>query len=124
MINLPHYNWFYQIQEGKHVTNVYSGSSGTEPSTGCLSITTFDYSVYVDLTVIKKKDAEGNDTEETEPFKIVASWHYTYPFGHSPQFSQTITKVFENSPEGLAEAAQWLEEAEGKESASRKSDAT
>ena len=47
MITLPHYNWFFQIQEGKPVTNVFSGSSGTEPSTGCFSIITFDYKVYV-----------------------------------------------------------------------------
>ena len=115
MINLPHYNWFFQIQEGKPVTNVYTGSSGTEPSTGCFTITTFDYSVYVDTTVIKKKDADGNETEETEPFKIVASWRYTYPFGHSPRFSEPVTKHFENTPEGLREAAKWLEIAESKE---------
>jgi hypothetical protein len=115
MITLPHYNWFFQIQEGKPVTNVYTGSSGTEPSTGCFSITTFDYSVRVDTTVIKKKDADGNETDEQEPFKIVASWRFTYPFGHDPKFSEPVTEYFENSPEGLALAAKWLEVAEGRE---------
>ena len=115
MITLPHYNWFFQIQEGKPVTNVFTGSSGTEPSTGCFSITTFDYSVYVDTTVIKKKDADGNETEENEPFKIVAKWRFTYPFGNDPRCSDTVTAQFENSPDGLRAAASWLEEAEGRE---------
>jgi hypothetical protein len=116
MITLPHYNWFFQIQEGKPVTNVFSGSSGTEPSTGCFSIITFDYKVYV--TEKKEENAEGEENKdekaEKKPpvYKIVAEWHYTYPFGHDPKFSETVTKDFEASPNGLIEAAKWLEIAE------------
>jgi hypothetical protein len=101
MITLPHYNWFFQIQENKPVTNVFTGSSGTEPRTGCFSIITFDYAVYVDTKV-----------EEGKPYEIVAEWRYTYPFGHIPKSSETVTKRFENTPDGLIQAAKWLEVAE------------
>ena len=110
MIKLPHYNWFFQIQDRKPVTNVYTGSSGTEPSTGCFSIITFDYKVYVESKVEKNED--GTDAPPT--YRLVAEWRFTYPFGHTPRHTEPESSYFEASPDGLAEAVKWLEAAESK----------
>ena len=101
MIKLPHYNWFFQMQGKNPVINVYTGSSGTDPKMGCFSITTFDYTVYVETNV-----------EEGESYHIVAEWHHTFPWGSDPIRSESVRQTFENSPEGLNEATKWLSAAE------------
>ena len=101
MIKVPHYNWFFQMQGKTPITNVYSGSSGTSATEGCLTTITFNYAVYIET-----------DVKENEPYYIVAEWYYAYPWGSVPPRSEKARKTFENSPEGLEAAVDWLTEAE------------
>lgn len=50
MIQLPNYLWFVQEQGGKYLTNVYSGSLGTDPQEGSMNKTTFNYKAFVKTT--------------------------------------------------------------------------
>ena len=47
-IDLPRYHWLVSKHEGRFVTNTYSGSMGTLPDQGCVSVRTLNYRVYVD----------------------------------------------------------------------------
>ena len=49
-LDLPAYHWFVSRPEGRFVTNIYSGSTGTDKDTGCMNTRTFHYRVYVDIT--------------------------------------------------------------------------
>ena len=47
-IELPKYHWLISRQEGRFVTNRYSGSLGTLGDSGCISTRTLNFRAYVD----------------------------------------------------------------------------
>ncbi|MBQ9744573.1 MAG: hypothetical protein IJW19_05550 [Clostridia bacterium] len=49
-IKLPGYHWLVSKHEGRLVTNNYSGSLGTLPDRGCVSVRTFNYRIYIDIS--------------------------------------------------------------------------
>ena len=98
MIELPDYPWFYQITGGKPITNIFTGSVGTIPTEGCFNVTTFNYKVFID--------------SKSDPNRIVAQCYNQFPWGNNPPTSEIVTKDFENSEEGHAEAIKWLSEEE------------
>ena len=96
MIDLPDYPWFYQITGGWPITNIFTGSIGTDPSGGCINVTTFNYKVFID--------------SKADPKRLVAQCFNQFPWKSSMARSETVTKDFENSQEGYEEAKKWLDE--------------
>lgn len=93
-IELPKYSWFVSGAGSSYVTNSYSGSCGTSPTLGCLSVTTFNYRVFV----------ESIDSD----WKIVAEYYLILPWSEGGSIKELTREVFDNSQAGLDEAAEWL----------------
>lgn len=87
-IKLPLIDWF-------DYKNVFTGSLGTDPKTGCLNKTTFNYSVK------KRKNDDG------ETFLIAD--HYLQPsiMSGEPK-SEKITFTTEATAEGIKQTEKWL----------------
>lgn len=96
MIDLPDYPWFYQITGGKPITNIFTGSYGTNPSEGCINVTTFNYKVFID--------------SKSDPNRLVAQCFNQFPWGSKRERSEIVSRDFENSQEGYEAAKQWLDE--------------
>ena len=97
-INLPRLPWLVSKHEGRFVTNKYSGSIGTDTSQGCISVLTFNYRVYVDIS--------GGD-ENT--FRLIAECFVIYPWNRGESKSDSEQAEFECSENGLMQAGEWLE---------------
>lgn len=95
-IKLPNYNWFVNKQGAMYVTNIYTGSCGTNPHTGCLNSTTFNYKVYADFS----DDDNGS--------KIVAEHWLITPWSLGAKREKYTKAEFENSADGLLAAQNWL----------------
>ena len=96
-IDLPRYHWLVSKHEGRFVTNVYSGSMGTLPDQGCVSVRTLNYRVYVDIS-----------SGEESTFRLIAESYIIQPWhlgGHKTDFERS---EFEGSEQGIARAAEWL----------------
>ena len=101
MIELPVYDWFVIINEGKPSSNTYTGSCGTDPAGGCLSVTTFNYKVSI-------KDVG------TENARILCNCFLIRPWGKETVRETMSDTEYECSPEGLEQAALWLNKELGK----------
>lgn len=96
-IKLPNYNWFVNGQGSSCVTNRYSGSCGTSPTTGCVSVTTFNYRVFVE----KSDDADNG-------LKLIAECFLILPWNKGGSEEHLTRAEFEASPNGLSKAQMWL----------------
>lgn len=109
-IKLPSLSWFWQIQDNRPVKNILTGSLGTDPAKGCLHLTTFNYKVYAD------------DTDEDNKI-LVAEHHAQLPWSQGLKRSETTSRKFDYSIEGIKEIELWLEsESETVLSANKKED--
>ena len=97
-IDLPRYHWLVSKHEGRFVTNTYSGSMGTLPDQGCVSVQTFNYRVYVDIS-----SGEENSFRLIAESCIIQSWGCG---GNKTDFERA---EFENSENSVKEAEEWLE---------------
>jgi len=95
-IELPKYEWFVNSQGTSYVTNRYSGSCGTSPSSGCLSVTTFNYRVFIE-TIDSK-------------IKIIAEYFLILPWSKGSNIENLTRAEFDNSQYGVEKAAEWLSE--------------
>ena len=96
-IDLPRCNWLVSRNGGRFVTNIYSGSAGTLPGQGCVSVRTFNYRVYVDVS--------GG---EESTFRLIAEGFVIQPWslgGHKTDFERA---EFEISEKGVKDAEEWL----------------
>ena len=96
IIELPYLNWFKGDLDKKTEVvkgNTYTGSIGTDPQRGCVSIYTADYKAFF------YKDETG--------LHLTASWRVRPPW-NKPQDTETIEKVFDGSADGIQEAERWL----------------
>ena len=98
MIKLPNYIWFIQEQGGKLLTNIYSGSLGTDPLRGFMNITTFNYKTYIKVT------------KEEGPVSFHAEWYLRNPWSMGGGTSELTVKEFNPTQEGINEAENWLKE--------------
>ena len=96
-IDLPRYHWLLSKHEGHFVTNTYSGSMGTLPDQGCVSVRTFNYRVYVDIS-----------SGEKSTFRLVAESYIIQPWHLGGHKTDTEYAEFENSENGINEAEEWL----------------
>ncbi|MBO7217109.1 MAG: hypothetical protein J6V50_00235 [Clostridia bacterium] len=96
MIKLTNYIWFIQEQGGKFITNIYSGSLGTNPIRGFMNKTTFNYKAYIKVS------------KETGPVSFQTEWYLRYPWSTGGKVSETFIKEFSPSQEGINEAENWL----------------
>lgn len=96
-LDLPAYPWFVSRPEGRFVTNIYSGSTGTDKDTGCMNTRTFHYRVYVDIT-------SGNPSE----FRLIAESFIQQPWHLGSGKTDFARMDFPASDNGLEQAAEWL----------------
>ena len=95
MFELPEFGWFYRVHDKDTFKNTFSGSAGTSTERGCVSETTFNYRVFVDVAA--------------DPKELVAQWYLAFPWNNVPPRSEPCEKRFECSEEGVKEAEKWLE---------------
>ena len=96
-IDLPRYHWLVSKHEGRFVTNTYSGSMGTLPDQGCVSVRTFNYRVYADIS-----------SGEESMFRLIAESYIIQPWhigGHKTDFERS---EFACSERGVEQAGEWL----------------
>lgn len=86
-IKLPNLLWF---QYG----NVYTGSLGTDPMTGCMNVTTFNYKVCV-------SEAKGRKV-------LLAAYYFRLPWNAVSNMDEVTIGSFEVSEFGLEVATNWL----------------
>jgi hypothetical protein len=86
-INLPCLKWFLY-------GNVYTGSLGTDPMTGCMNVTTFNYKVCV-------SDVKGRSV-------LMAAYYFRLPWNARSNMDEVTVGSFEVSEFGLEVAANWL----------------
>lgn len=96
-LDLLRYHWLVSKHEGRFVTNIYSGSMGTLPDQGCVSVRTFNYLVYVDIS-----------SGEESTFRLIAESHIIQPWHIGGHKTATELAEFESSENGVKEAEEWL----------------
>ena len=96
MIELPSYDWFCQKEAGRDsfLLNTFTGSLNTEPAKGFMGETSFFYKVFV------------VPTED----KTVAQSGFLTPWNEGGEKIEEKEAFFENSPQGIRDAARWLDE--------------
>lgn len=94
-IKTPPYNWFVNKSDNKPVTNIYSGSCGTDPKKGVAHLKTFNYKVYVvDIG--------------TENAKFVAECYSVAPWNAGYKKEDISNKEATCSVNDLLELNEWL----------------
>ena len=96
-IDLPRYQWLVSKHEGRFVTNTYSGSMGTLPDQGCVSVRTLNYRVYVDTS-----------SGEESSFRLIAESYIIQPWNRGGNKTDFERAEFESSEKGISEAEEWL----------------
>ena len=96
-INLPHHHWLASKHEGHFVTNTYSGSIGTLPDQGCVSVRTFNYRVYADTS-----------SSEKGTFRLIAESYIIQPWRRGGNKTDFERAEFEGSEKGVKDAEEWL----------------
>lgn len=102
-IDLPRCHWFVSRQGGRFVTNAYSGSMGTLSDKGCVSVRTFNYRVYVDIS-----------SEEESGFRLIAESCIIQPWSRGGDKTDFERAEFESSENGVNEAEEWLDKTAAK----------
>ena len=97
MIELPSYNWFVTIHDGKPASNTYTGSWGTDPSRGCFSVTTFNYKVSI-------------KNVGTDNARILCSCFLIKPWSEGAVKEEIDNAEYACSPRGLEQSVIWLNE--------------
>ncbi len=97
MLDLPHYSWFFNKQGNYVTTNVYTGSLGTDPKSGCVNRTTFFYKIFV-------------THENGEATATCAECGWTTPWNQGNEELCRFTETFSGDEAGLTEAAVFVEE--------------
>ena len=96
-IDLPRYHWLVSKHEGRFVTNIYSGSMGTLPDQGCVSVRTLNYRVYVDTS-----------SGEKGTLRLIAESYIIQPWSRGGNKTDFERAEFENSEKGVEDAGEWL----------------
>lgn len=96
-IDLPRCRWFASEHEGRLVTNIYSGSSGTLPDQGCMSVRTWNFRVFADVS-------GGKESE----FRLIAESYVIQPWHRGGNKTDFERAEFEGSEKGVKEAEVWL----------------
>ena len=98
-IKLPLFTWFVCTQEGRPVSNFYTGSYGTDGLEGCLGRRTFNYRVFTD-----KKNISEEETIEI----LVAESYVIEAFEDGGGKTGFERAEFDRTEEGLAKIETWL----------------
>ena len=105
-ITLPIHEWFtadFDFQTG--LGNRYSGSVGTDGSTGSLGRTLFEYNAVMCRT--EEQDADGGK-RKTVTLHVACGIRRPWPDG--AVWTDAQKADFPGTPAGLEQAAAWLEE--------------
>ena len=98
-IELPKYEWLVNKHEGRFVTNVYSGSAGTQGNEGCIGSRTFNYRVYVDIS-------SGKESE----FRLISESYIIQPHHLGGKKTNFERADFSCSEHCLIQVIKWLSE--------------
>ena len=98
-VELPSYRWLISRHEGRFVTNVYSGSTGTLPDAGYTCTKTFHYKVYAD-----------SSSGEESKFRLIAETYLIQPWHLGGGKTDAERAEFACSEQGILQAAKWLAE--------------
>ncbi len=85
--SIPMLNQFFQIQAGYKVLNPHSGSIGTDPMSGCINRTLYNYNIYVQFD------------ENDQPYFTVDSY-IRHPWNSETAVTELQSKQFEFSEDG------------------------
>lgn len=96
MIRLPNYLWFVQEQGGKYMTNVYSGSLGTDLQESSMNKAIFSYKAFV------------KTTKDESPISFYAEYYWRFPWNQGGATSEVVSMEFDVSEESIAKAKKWL----------------
>ena len=96
-IELPRHHWFFSRNEGRFVTNQFSGSLGTLPNRGCLRFPTFQYRVRAVCSL-----------EDDKTYTLVAECYVLQPFFQGANQTDYTCQSFDNSEAGVRQASEWL----------------
>ena len=127
-IKLPLYNWFVCLQEGKPVSNFFTGSYGTDGLEGCLDRRTFNYRVFTDKKTLvveksaeeisaekaaaaEKEDGEAAEIKTTKEISVeifAAESFVIEAFADGGGKTNFAREEFERTEEGLSAIADWL----------------
>ncbi len=100
MVKLPNYIWFLGNIPFRGDGNIYSGSAGCDPFYGIVPSKTFRYRVWL------SKNDDG---------LTLNAAHYVGEKTYDSTDNELINeKTFDASPQGIADAETWLNEAEEK----------
>ena len=102
-IDLPHYHWFVNRHEGRFVTNIYTGSAGTQSGAGSVSTRTFHYKVYADIS-------SGNENE----FRMIAESYVRQPWQSGGTKTDFERAEFPCVEDCVSHAARWLSDVSAK----------
>lgn len=94
-VQLPAFEWFVVMHNGKPTSNVFTGSCRKDPQKGCLSTTTLNYKVYVENV--------GNDEA-----KFVVRCFKQLPWPKTRVKEDLSKREYPHSPKGLEEAKKRL----------------
>lgn len=95
MIQLPNRSWFIQKQGGKYITNVYSGSLGTNSQEGCINQFTFNYRVSI---IVKDNDE----------ISLHAECFWRTPWREDARIIGFSECDFAVTDEGIKDSNEWL----------------
>ena len=98
MIKLPNLDWFMGMLKFRGQGNYFSGSAGCDPMLGNLDSKVFRYRVWIRVI-------EGG-------FELVAVYYYGLYSYEATDKSIMTEKIFEASAQGIAEAQEWLQNAQ------------
>lgn len=118
-IKLPLYTWFVCTQEGKPVSNFYTGSYGTDGLEGCFDRRIFNYRVFTEKKKIIEEKLPEEMTEEEKlseekPVKeitfeiFVAESYIIEAFKDGGKRTNELREEFERTEQGLEQIADWL----------------
>ena len=102
MIQLPNYLWFIQKQGEKYLTNVYSGSLGTDPQEGCMDKATFNYKAFI------------KTEKDVGPIAFRVECFWRLPWNQGGSTTEVVAMEFDASAESITKAEKWLTAEYGK----------
>lgn len=108
-IKLPLFNWFVCTQEGRPVSNFYTGSYGTDGETGCIGTRTFNYRIFTEKKTIIDENTENEEKKAEKTIEIfVAESYIIEAFADGGGKTNFLREEFERTEEGLSAIADWL----------------
>ena len=97
MLKLPDWSWFFNKQGNYVTTNTYTGSLETDPKSGCVNRTLFEFRLFV-----------THENGEATATCALCAWKT--PWNQGGEELCRFEEEFPGNAAGLADAVSWVEE--------------